>query len=282
MIKCEICNYNCNSYQHLSCHIRKHNISSEEYYCNYLLNDGKNICNLDGCINKTKFIGLKRGYYKFCSQKCCNKVTNSIPHSKNSIIEAEKKKQIWYKSNEGKEYLKRLSESRKGKNNPRHKRSKDDWQKSYAKQSNKMKQNIAEGKFTPCVTNSWANSRCKIEIDGFEKKYRSSWDAAFQIINPNCEYETLRIQYISPKDNKWHNYLVDFIDHDKKIVYEIKPSFFIMNDINKAKLDALNKWSLENNYCCEVISESWFKDNAKYIDYSKYDEKIKNGMSQFL
>ena len=48
------------------------------------------------------------------------------------------------------------------------------------KTSNTIKKLITEGKFTPCVTNSWANSQCKLlTINGYLKYYRSSWDAAF-------------------------------------------------------------------------------------------------------
>ena len=42
------------------------------------------------------------------------------------------------------------------------------------------------------------------------------------MLNPTLLYEKLRVQYIGV-DNKLHNYIVDFIDIDNKIVYEVKP-----------------------------------------------------------
>jgi len=153
---------------------------------------------------------------------------------------------------------------------------------SNKKQSLLMKEKIKNGEFTPCITNSWANSKCRLKIEGFNKFYRSSWDAAFQILNPDCEYETLRIQYISPKDNQKHNYIVDFIDRENKIIYEIKPESNKDNEIVKAKENAAKIWCEENNYKFKFISNDWFKENANKIIYEKYDDKIKKGMKQFL
>ncbi len=276
---CHICHTSLTT-RKLCCHLRKkHNLSVKDYYIKYNMKDENEMfCNNINCNNETKFIGYQTGFRKYCCRSCQSK---SI-FTKEIIEKANKTKAKWFASEEGQRFLKSLSENRKGDKNPRYKRSKEDWLLSYKKQSNKMKENIAEGKFTPCVTNSWANSRCKIEIDGFEKKYRSTWEAVFQILNPTCKYEKLRIKYISPKDNEWHNYIVDFIDEVNKKVYEVKPNSTKNTEINIIKEKYLLKWCYENNYTYNQINDDWFFENAKKLDYNKYDNKINKGMKQFL
>ena len=149
-----------------------------------------------------------------------------------------------------------------------------------AEHSKKMKQLIKEGKFTPHITNSWANSRCKLKVLGFDKLYRSSWDAAFQILNPNCQYEKLRIEY--SVGNKTRIYIVDFIDTENKIIYEIKPNACKDNSINILKEEAALNWCKQNNYKYESINDEYFLKNAKKINFKKYDAKIRRGMQQFL
>jgi hypothetical protein len=149
------------------------------------------------------------------------------------------------------------------------------------KQSETIKQKILSGDFTPCVTNSWANSRTKIDINGL-KLYRSTWDAAFQILNPHCEYEKIRIPYINTKDNTQHIYIVDFVDEKNKILYEIKPKNLLSSSIVLDKTIGIELWCKNNNYKFKYITNDWFKENAKNINYKNYDPKLYKGMVQFL
>jgi hypothetical protein len=93
------------------------------------------------------------------------------------------------------------------------------------KNSIRMKLNIREGKFIPNITNSWSNSRCNISFvrDGqiINMKTRSTWEAYFQLFNTHLLYEKIIIPYLY--NNIEHNYIVDFVDFDNKIIYEIKP-----------------------------------------------------------
>jgi hypothetical protein len=280
---CQICNKKFESFKQLGWHLKTHKITAKEYYIQYLMEDIlEQKCNLASCDNLTSFKRLSTGFNQFCSQKCCNKVLAKRIRSKEEIEIAKQKHLLWFKTPDGKAFKERLSKNRLKSKNPRHKRSAADWKKSYKKQSNTIKEKIAKGEFTPCVTNSWANSKCKLEIRGFNKKYRSTWEAVFQILNPQCEYEILRVQYISPVDNDWHNYIVDFIDILNKNVYEIKPKSLNNTPINEAKRKALIEWCKINNYTYNEINDVWFRNNASLIDYSKYDEKIQHGMKQFL
>jgi len=143
-----------------------------------------------------------------------------------------------------------------------------------------LKKKIASGEFTPCVTNSWANSRVKIELDGFEKKYRSSWDAAFQVLNPLCEYEKVRIVY--KIDDEEHVYLVDFVDEQQRVIYEIKPRSMRGSKTVRAKREAAIRWCEKNDFEYVEINEHWFQQHAHKIDYACYNDKLKHGMRQFL
>ena len=44
----------------------------------------------------------------------------------------------------------------------------------------------------------------------------------------------------------------------------------------------MDEWCNDNGYTYKIISDSYFKENAKKIDYDKYEPKIKKGMKQFL
>lgn len=130
------------------------------------------------------------------------------------------------------------------------------------KMSNTMKEKIASGEFTPCVTNTWTHNR--IEVDGV--KYRSSWDAAFGVLNTNYEYEKLRIPYVF--DGETRTYIVDYVNHIDKIAIEIKPSGMSDTSTVCAKRDALVYFCDKNGYNYIEVDEHWFKD---FVD----DDKIR-------
>jgi len=129
---------------------------------------------------------------------------------------------------------------------------------------------IANGSWTPCVTNSWAGSL--IDISG--QKYRSSWEVCFHLVNKDCHYEKCRIPYLF-NDNH-HTYIVDFVDYEKQIIYEAKPDSEINSGRNLAKFEAAKCWALENDYEFEIIGNLWFKENnEKYaLEYAKLKHKI--------
>ena len=233
------------------------------------------ICNKKECHSKSTSIALRKSekvahpsretiLKRINSRKNNGKPWNT-PESnlKSSISNSRTWKKIWQDENLYKEYKEKFLKERR------------------EKHSLKIKKLIAEGKFTPCVTNSWANSRCKIKIDGFSKFYRSSWEAAFQILNPDYEYEKIRIPYLDEK-NICHSYIVDFFNPKEKILVEIKPDNCKDTELNKLKFKAAKEWCSKNNCSFKIISNDYFVKNAKNIDYKKYDKKIFKGMQQFL
>jgi len=143
-----------------------------------------------------------------------------------------------------------------------------------------IKEKIKNGEFTPNITNSWANSKTFLQIGDRGYYFRSSWEAIFWLKNQTFKFEKLRIPYIDAK-NKKRNYLVDFIDDNNKIIYEIKPKSEKEKSNNMLKFDVATKWAKENDYQFQIITEDWFKENLtqeNISNFSKYGEKIVKGL----
>jgi predicted nucleic acid-binding Zn ribbon protein len=66
MFNCQICGKEYKSINGLTSHLKKHNISSKNYYLEYI---GKQKYCLK-CGKPTNFISLNKGFQEFCSQKC--------------------------------------------------------------------------------------------------------------------------------------------------------------------------------------------------------------------
>jgi hypothetical protein len=217
-----------------------------DYLNNITKKDKK--CKLETCKNDKKFITFEAGYRQYCSIKCANK---------------------W------------LSISRTGEGNPIHRISDENrikWKNTLSKQ---VKERIKLGKWTPECTNSWCYSRYSIQFyrngNIVNQKVRSSWEAFFQLLNPNLLYEKLRLPYTYK--GEWHTYLIDFIDIENKIVYELKPSSEIKKNRNILKENVLIKWCIENNYTYKKIDEHYFKkinfDKSILNDQPDKDKLIK-------
>lgn len=130
-----------------------------------------------------------------------------------------------------------------------------------------MKSKIMTGEFTPNSNNR--NTHWDSFFDG--KKFRSSWEALYQFINPNAEYEKLRIRYSIQGVEKI--FIVDFVDYKNKIAIEIKPKELCFGEKYQAKLKSLIDWANKNEFQVLVITQDWFLLQDLIIDYSRFDEK---------
>ena len=85
------------------------------------------------------------------------------------------------------------------------------------------------GRYTPADPNKYSGDINKIT-------YRSMWERRFMLYcdrSPNIlswSSEELHIPYISPKDDKWHNYYPDFLvtitdTVTRTVLVEIKPHY---------------------------------------------------------
>lgn len=279
MKKCLICGENV---KYLARHLKYNhpNYNIKKYYDDFIKGPHEGICLLCGKETKFNYNDYAKGYRKYCSKKCSNLINRPRgPLSNKTKEKISNKRKIYLNTPRGIEFIKNLSESRKGINNPVHKQTKETRDKMALNNSIKMKEKILKGEFTPNITNSWANSKCRLKLA--DNIYvRSSWEAVFYILNPNCLYEKIRIEYLY-KDKRYI-YITDFVDIDNKIIYEIKPNSEKNNGKYKEKIKALKKWCSLNNFNYKIISNDWFKENAKKVHYEKYDPKIKKGMKQFL
>lgn len=214
-----------------------------------------------GC--KCEFLHIPCESKKYCSQECY--FTNRI------------------KYNHSEETKKKISETNKQVHNtPEFKLRKLEMYTDKYRQNHSriMKEKIASGEFTPCITNTWTHWDAKVELeDGTVKKFRSSWEACFWFCNQHLEYEKVRIPYSI--DGTWKNYIVDFVDTEQKILYEIKPNSVKDNESNVLKSEAAKEWCKVNNYSYSMITDEWFIENVKNVDF-KNNTGILEKMGQFL
>jgi hypothetical protein len=139
------------------------------------------------------------------------------------------------------------------------------------KSSATMKQLIAEGKYTPTITNTWTHWSAKIEFeDGTVKKFRSSWEACFYYSNQHLAYESIRVKEVD------RTYVSDFVDEQANIMYEIKPR-------NRYNVE-IDKMTSLQNYCTNNgLKFIWLNEGniLDYIDVEKIAKDEKN-KEQFL
>lgn len=232
---------------------------------NLLTNHWDKKCKNINCSNNRKITSLfpnredfilvnrKYGIYKFCEESSCN-----------------------HKS---------ISERQIGINNTCHRMTEGSFLSMCEKNSKKMKLNIKEGRFIPNITNSWARSRCEISFirDGkiVNMKTRSTWEAYFQLFYTNLVYEKVVIPYLYK--NVEYNYIVDFVDYENKILYEIKPLSNKNNEVVKAKTKYGRRWCKLNGYNYILITDRWFiKNYNEYLLIGQPDEvKIIKNLRQF-
>lgn len=103
-----------------------------------------------------------------------------------------------------------------------------------------MKRTAIMGRYKPTNTHKYTGNIKKIT-------YRSMWERRFMLYCDKSDQivkwssEELHIPYVSPKDNKWHNYYPDFLveaNDGRTIMVEIKPKYQWKWSVNKAKWNA--------------------------------------------
>jgi hypothetical protein len=179
------------------------------------------------------------------------------------------------KKNFSKEEIKRRSEFSKNLHkDPEYKR-KMNTLAARRKASKTMKEKILKGEFTPLSNNYKTHKRFKIDNYNF----RSSWEAAFYISNPEFEYEKIRIKYSFKKSE--HVYITDFWSEDKRILIEIKPKKYQLTEKFKHKMTAAQEWCNKNNATYLILDGDWFKCNIKLEKLKPYPD-IFNKLSRHI
>jgi very-short-patch-repair endonuclease len=133
-----------------------------------------------------------------------------------------------------------------------------------------MKEKILLGEFTPNSNNR------NTHWDSFykNKKYRSSWEALYHYFDNSAEYETLRIPY--KFDNRDCIYIIDFVNHETKIVIEVKPQELVNNAKTQAKISAAKEWCTENGYTFLLADKDYFLSKSIPTNLTEFDTKTQN------
>jgi len=144
----------------------------------------------------------------------------------------------------------KISKANSGRNNGMYGKQMSEEDKQL--RSNTMKNAILSGKFTPNSNNR--NTHWDSYFNG--KPYRSSWEALYQSLDKDAEYETLRIPYTF--EDGEYVYIVDFVNHKTKKAIEVKPKKMYNDKKTLAKIDALNQWCSGNEYTLLIADEAFF------------------------
>lgn len=180
----------------------------------------------------------------------CGRPKGIIPWNKGKKVPYAKS---WNrgKTKHDNEILMQFSLNRMGKNNPCHKINPARKTELNEQNSIIMKELIKTGKFTPKSENRLYRSGKRIVYNG--QTYRSSWELLFHLLYDQFEYETLRISYNINDDTRI--YIVDFVDHENKIVCEVKPLKLFETDKNKLKELSIIEWCNINSYTYKRFTE---------------------------
>jgi len=272
---CPVCNFKSKTLSGLYSHLGNSDLY-DMIYEKYFGEVGK----CEKCGKKTKLISFVKGYHRFCSNECCADEKRQRMLS-DIVIEKKMKglKSLWADKERLNKRNKKIGSSNKIKMLEYHKNETSEHKNNRTqKQSHTMKKLIGDGKFTPNINNVYNGN--VIIYDG--KKYRSSWDLLFHLINPDIEYEKTLIKYVSSKDGEFHTYIVDFTDDKNKILYEIKPSGrqFDIKNIDKFKYADL--WCKENGYVFIIIDEFYLKENTTMDIFLKVPKDIQRRLKCFV
>jgi len=295
---CNICNTDFSSNRGLSIHIvRTHNITLQQYYDTYYkkYNDGSCL----HCNKTTIFLGLTKGYRKFCSKTCCNKSKYHQLKMQNTIISkyggmgtASKIINEKIKSTNMEKYgSENVYSSEYGKNEIKNSNLKR-FGVEYAFQSAIVKNKIIQTSLYRYNTTNPGNSklaRQKAARTRRDSENESSWEDYFEnnLNSLDISYEK---QYNS--DTRYP-YLCDFYLPDTDTFIEINgywshnDHWFDSNsDVDKNKLDlwiskanaghaqyknAINVWTVRNIQKRDIA----IKNNLNYIVLWKFDDMVK-------
>ena len=88
MIKCELRDVLCETYNGFGHHILSHGLNPKEYYDKYLKKENEGICKNENCNNLTHYVSTRLGYTEYCSPKCV--INNKEIQKKIHIIKKER------------------------------------------------------------------------------------------------------------------------------------------------------------------------------------------------
>jgi hypothetical protein len=239
----------------------------DKHYCHY--------CKTELGIESYSYSGWNRGFSKYCP--ACT--TNGVWRKNQSYEKLLKRgkhisesKRKFYSTEHGqktaKENGQKISKSLKTFHNTS--AGGKARKRSAIINSKLMRNRILNGEFTPNSNNR--NTHWDSQYK--DKKYRSSWEALYQYLDPDAKYETLRIPYIF--ENKECIYIVDFVNHNTKTAIEVKPRELTKDKKTQFKILALKEWCKNNNYTFVLADEEFLLSHTSHIDYALFDKNTAN------
>ena len=89
MVECQICHEPFENLKYLQPHLRKHSISSREYYDKYLRKPEEGLCTV--CGRETTFLSITKGYSRHCSAECSCRDPESVEKRNRSLTKEKRK-----------------------------------------------------------------------------------------------------------------------------------------------------------------------------------------------
>jgi len=99
-------------------------------------------------------------------------------------------------------------------------------------------------------------------------------------LEPDSKYEELRIPYMSD-ENIEHIYIIDFVNHKKAEVVEVKPKSQCLKEKFLAKSKAAKEWCEKNNYKFVIADEDYFKRIGMPSSLDDFDENTRRKIENF-
>lgn len=236
----------------------------KEHFCNH--------CSARLTIKSYNYVGYNKGFSKYCPE-CTTTGVWRQNQSRQSLRERGKKislsKKEFYSTPKGKETSKQNGKkiSKSLKQFHKTEAGAKARTKSAVINSTIMRERILNGTFTPNSNNR--NTHWQSTYGS--KSYRSSWEALYQYFYPMALYENLRIEY--SYNNKKLVYIVDFIDHTRKVVCEVKPTELLTDKKTQCKLESLRTWAADNDYTVELFTLNSILSLEEPVDFTLFDEK---------
>ena len=261
MYTCKICNTEFKSVDPMCMHLsRKHNMTVESYYEQYIKKENEGKCEI--CGNPTKFLSIGRGYNPTCSFKCaCTKgrITYKIKYGVSTPSKLDKTKENSKKHFEEK-YGKGITSPFKLKEVQE--KIKQTIQEKYDSNNAFLVKN-ENGEYKRDITNiKRYGYSCPMKNPINRKLIYGKYNA------PNGK------KYDSSWEYKFEQYL---IEHKIDYIYQSEDTF-TWYDVNGKSHEYIPDFYLPNtNEFIEIKGDYFFDENGKFFDpYNKTEEGYKN------
>lgn len=275
IIKCEICDYECNVNYFGTHTTQNHQISAKKYYELFLKKQDESLCLI--CRQQTRYISITQGYKKTCGYKCASLYRQKQLQEKHGVtnqfqleeVKEKSKKTLLEKygaDNISKtEYAKnKIKNTKKTKHGDQHYNN-----RNKAQQTMKEKYGVENIMFIREFCDKAALNGGSLAVT---KKYITCFGDEIYV---QGTYEEKFVKYCEEKgyrifngpiisyfyENQYKNYKIDFevLKEGQKILVEIKSSYWYdkQRDQVEAKAKYAAEYCSQNNMTYQLLIEKW-------------------------